>query len=348
MRLVTAACTCAIAAALAVTVSAQTVTYEQAKELFEQHRWSEAAKAFAKYEKANPEKSDALLYRAKSLVNLGQYDEADSALGPYLIAHPESDDALYILGYIRFRQGKAKESLDTFTAAAKLKNPTANDLKIAALDYVLLQDYGDAAHYLELSVQMDPSDAEAWYHLGRTRYQQNKFDQAIEAFQRSLQLDPRSVKAENNLGLTLEAKNQTEDAIAAYRKAISFDASATSHSEQPYLNLGSLLVKLNHTEDAIPLLAKACETAPGAAKTHYELGKAYFGLKRFDDARKETEAAVKLDPKDSSQHYLLGRIYQRMGKTTLANEQFHMTADMMHAKETNAASGMASGMNSHQ
>jgi Tfp pilus assembly protein PilF len=41
------------------------------------------------------------------------------------------------------------------------------DLKIVALDYVLLNDYADADHWIRYSLSVDPNDAEAWYEAGR-------------------------------------------------------------------------------------------------------------------------------------------------------------------------------------
>jgi tetratricopeptide (TPR) repeat protein len=288
---------------------AQSPSFEQAMGLFRQRRWPEAAAAFAEFEKRDPGKTNALLYRAKSLVNLGQFENAASALQSYVQNHPQSDDAVYLLAYIHFRENKPKESLQLFTDAAKLKNPTADDLKVVALDYILLNDYNDAAHYLELSLSMDPQNIEARYHLGRVRYQQNQFDLAIDAFQGVLRREPGNVKALDNLGLSLEAKNEVSQAIIAYRKAIEVDERVTLHNEQPYLNLGKLLARSNRLEEAIPLLVRASEIAPRAGKVHYELGKTYFDGNRLENAQREAEQAVSLEPEDTSGHYLLGRIY---------------------------------------
>ena len=71
------------------------------------------------------------------------------------------------------------------------------------------------------------------------------------------------------------------------------------------------------------------------------------GGRRFDPARQQAEETVKLDPSDSSGHYLLGRIYQRLNRKELATEQFRMTAELIHDKNSNSPTGMASGTKSH-
>lgn len=326
---------------LATLCSAQSNSCPQAPDLFQQRNWAQAAAAFQQCETASPGTTDALLYRAKALVNLNDYPAAATSLDSYIAAHPSSDDALYLFGYVRFRQDRPKESLELFARAAKLKAPEASDLKIAALDYVLLNDYEDAARYLTESLQMDPNDVEARYHLGRVRYQQNQFDPAIAAFEEVLRRDPASVKAEENLGLCLEAKNQNQAAIAAYRKAIELDSQSAGKSQQPYLDLGKLLTTLNRVSEAIPVLAQAVAIRPDSASANYELGRAQFAAGQVEQARSHLERAVQLDPQNSSTHYLLGRLYKKMGKDAAAAEQFKLTEELIrqHSRESG---GMAS------
>jgi tetratricopeptide (TPR) repeat protein len=320
----------------AIALFSQAAEFEQGMVLFQQKRWKEADNAFAEAEKTRPGQTAALLFRGKCLVNLGQFNDADSILQAYVSGHPQSDDAVYLLAYTYFRENKPKESLQLFTAGAKLKTPTADDLKIVALDYVLLNDYRDAGHYLEEALKMAPNNVEVRYHLGRVRYQQNQFDQAIAAFQEVLKRDPTNLKAQDNLGLSFEAENQIDPAIAEYRKAIAMDEASSSHSEQPYLNLGTLLSRANKSEEAAALLSKASEIDPKSSKIRYELGKAYFDLNRLVDSRKEVEEAVGLDPKNAPAHYLLGKIYQRLGKSDSAAQQFKLTDDLMRSQSENS------------
>jgi tetratricopeptide (TPR) repeat protein len=320
----------------------QTTDRDQALNLFRQERWSEAASAFEALEKQQPGQTDALLYRGKCLANLRQFKDAGEALQAYIAGHPQSDNAVYLLAYVLFREDKPKESLQWFTDAAKLRTPTADDLKIVSFDYVLLNDYVDAGHSLESALEMDPNNLDARYYLGRVRYQQDRLDDAIAAFREVLGRDPSNVKAEDNLGLCLEGKNQVDQAIAAYEKAMALDEISLVHTEQPYLNLGILQAKNNNDREALLLLAKAQRIAPQSAEVHYQLAKSLFSLKRVEDAQREAETAVQLNPKDAPSHYLLGRIYHTLGKSDLSVQQFKLTEDLMRSGGGNSA-GMASG-----
>src|SRR6266852_1772663 len=262
--------------------------------------YSGAAALFARAEEAAPGATDALLYESKARVHLQQFATAESELRRYLLLHAGSDDALYLLAYVLHRQGKAAESLETYTKAAQRRAPTGDDLKIVGLNYVLLNDYPDAIKWLGKAVEAEPKNKEAWYFLGRAYYTKSRIPEARKAFLTVLQLDPRDAKAENNLGLILESEAQPDAAMDAYRKAIQWQEQSVRPSEQPYLNLGSLLMEQSRVGDAVPLLQKAVQLAPENPAAHYQLGKLYKAMTALDRAKAEFDRTAELHSRAAS------------------------------------------------
>ena len=66
-----------------------------------------------------------------------------------------------------------------------------------------------------------------------------------------------------------------------------------------YIDLGNSLDNLNHFEDAVLAYRKAIELNPQLQSAHYNLGIAYFRKHRFEEAKKEFQIAVLLDPLDT-------------------------------------------------
>lgn len=295
---------------------------------FSARNYSAAAILFARAEEAAPGATDALLYESKARVHLEQFTAAEGALRRYLLLHVDSDDALYLLGYVLHREGKAAESLETYTKAAQHRTPTGDDLKIVGLNYVLLNDYPDAIKWLEKAVEAEPKNKEAWYFLGRAYYTRSRIAEARKAFVTALELDPRDAKAENNLGLILESEAQPEAAMDAYRKAIAWQEQSLRPSEQPYLNLGSLLLEQSRVGEAVPLLQKAVELAPGNALCRRKMGTAYLRLGKLTEAQRDLEKAVQLAPDDPAAHYQLGKLYKEMKVLDRAKAEFDRTAEL--------------------
>jgi tetratricopeptide (TPR) repeat protein len=268
-----------------------------------------------KYEAISGQRSapDDPLHEARTAIAAHNLTTAERLTRQYLELHKNSADGHFLLGYILFKRQKAAASLAEYTEGAKYRPPTAYDLQVVGSDYVLLDDYPDAAKWYSKAVEWDPGNFQARYYLGRAKYAENLFEDAIEAFTLCLKLDPHSVKAKDNLGLSLEALGRTEEAVAAYRTAIAWQAAGEAKDAGPYVNLGALLSNTGHPSEAVPLLLEAVQIEPAGVNGHRELGKAYSHLEQFDKARKELERAVELAPQVAAPHYLLAQVYRRLG-----------------------------------
>jgi Flp pilus assembly protein TadD len=262
------------------------------------------------------------LQNVRSLLDAGHFAEAEKILRSYLDNHLQSADAHFLLGYTLFREGRPKDSLAEFTEGAKFQRPPISDLKIVAADFVVLGDFSDADKWLTLVTNESPQDADAWYLLGRAKYNENQFQEAISCFQRTLVLRPKDVKAEDNLGLSCQGLNRLDDARTAFEAAISWQKDARVKDAQPYLNLGILLVEQGQPSQAVSYLQQAATLAPHNPKAREQLGRAYNVLNMPDKAQRELEQAVALAPEVSGLHFMLGQIYRRQGLLQQAKQQF--------------------------
>ena len=277
-----------------------------------------------------PEQGSAnILAQAKDSLDHGQYTEADKMLRDHLNTHPSDVEAKYLLAFALFKENKPADSLKEYTDAAGQRSPHAADLETVALDYVLLDDYADADHWIRYSLSLDANNAEAWYEAGRIEYTLNHFQPALEAFQRSLQLDPFSVKAENNLGLAFEGLNRIDDAISAYRKAMAMQAASSQPSEQPLLNLATVLVDRNQLDEALSLLQQARQIAPNDWKILAQLGRLYMVKGDLNAARDVLERAVAIEPQRGSLHFQLGQVYKKSGESEKAQAEFATTQKLL-------------------
>ncbi len=189
-----------------------------------------------------------------------------------------------------------------------------------------LGDFIDADRWLTRSLSWEPANALGWYYLGRAKYNENRFAEAIDAFNSCLKLEPRNVKAEDNIGLSEQGLNHPEEAAKAFQLAISWQEAANEKNAQPFLNLGILLTQQGKVRYSLPYLLKAAEMAPRNAKCHEALGRAYAKLKQLKNAQAEFEQAVQLAPNSSSVHFELAMTYRKQGLKEQAKQEFDRCA----------------------
>jgi tetratricopeptide (TPR) repeat protein len=256
---------------------------------------------------------ETAIAEARSLLEQGKLDEAERVLRRFVGTEKNVAEGHFLLGYVLFRKRDAKGSLAEYTEGARYRTPSAEDLEAVAGDYVLLKDYPDADKWFTKAVTWNPADSLGWYYLGRTKYNENRFEEAVSAFRKCLDLDPKNVKAEDNLGLTYEGLNQTEEAMAAYRMAIEWQSGSAVRSSGPYLDLGTLLVESGHAGEALPYLLEAAKISPEDYGVHRQLGKAYSRLDQLDKARVELEKTAVLAPKNAAVHFMLAQVYRKQG-----------------------------------
>jgi Flp pilus assembly protein TadD len=273
--------------------------------------------AIAGFGQSTPQPLD----EARTLLEAGKLHQAEIIVRSSLDKNPSSAEAHFLLGDIFFREQKARDSLAEFTAGAKYRRPGPDELRTVASDYVLLGDFADADKWFtEVTVEA-PNDAEAWYLLGRTKYNENRFAEAIESFEHVLTLRPRDVQAEDNLGLSQLGLGRTDQAKAAFENAIAWQGS-TPVDAQPFLNLGILLTDRGDLPEAVERLSKAAALAPANPKIREELGRALQEKGDLQGAQAQLETAVRLAPNAAGLHFKLGQIYRRRGLTERAQQEF--------------------------
>ena len=277
---------------------------------------------------------DTPLQEARSLLEQGRLPEAERIVQRYLEAHKSSADGHFLLGYILFKEENPKASLAEYTEGAKYRKPTAADLQVVASDYVLLKDYPDADKWFTQALEWNPKDALGWYYLGRTKYNEDRFEEAIAAFEQCLKLEPRNVKAQDDLGLSYQGLHRNEEAMAAYRTAIAWQADAAVKNPGPLLDLGALLVDCDRADEGLPYLLEAARLSPQDHTVHRQLGEAYAHLNQLAKAEAELEKAAELAPESAPVHFMLAQVYRRQGLLDKAKTESDRYAALTGTKST--------------
>jgi tetratricopeptide (TPR) repeat protein len=130
--------------------------------------------------------------------------------------------------YANRQPEKAEEKYLQVLQQDKKNVPTLANLAAIELDLGHLEA---AEINIKQAVALAPDDAYSFFVLGRLRFRQKQYDEAIDALSRAAKLDPQDAQIQNFLGLALSEKGLRGPAETALRRAIQLDPSyANAHN----------------------------------------------------------------------------------------------------------------------
>jgi Tfp pilus assembly protein PilF len=162
---------------------------------------------------------------------------------------------------------------------------------------------------LREALEQFPKSPKLWFAMGLAQFQDNKSDDAANAFLRALELDPKLSPAYAYIGMINVDRGKIPEAVESYKKALAIDeASSVNH-----FLMAEALQKLNPPDDhaAEEHLRRALALDPNMQQAHLALGKLFLRSDRLQDAAAELERVIQADPNAAEAYYQLGRVYMR-------------------------------------
>jgi Flp pilus assembly protein TadD len=239
--------------------------------------------------------------------------EAERLLAGAYERNPDSPELLKALGRISFQNQNYWNAAIAYKKAEQLQPLDDQSRFSLAMAYVVLDHRDWAQPELRTLAAANPENPLYVYWLGRLDYDNQRFADAIEKFERVIALDPLSIRAYDNLGLSLEAAGRHNEASQKFEKAIELNRKQVFPSPWPSLNLGTMLYRLGRVEEAESYLREAVGDDPKLAQAQYQLGALLESRGESERAIEHLKQAAELDPADPKPHYALGRLYRRRG-----------------------------------
>jgi tetratricopeptide (TPR) repeat protein len=174
--------------------------------------------------------------------------------------------------------------------------------------------------------QSAPKDARKEFEKGDRALQARKLGQARKHLEKAVEIYPCYARAQASLALVQIAHRDSKPAEAALRKAIQCDPDFIDS----YIELGELLNAENRFSESRPVLEDGVRRSPGAWQFHYQLGVAWYGLGRDQQAEQQYRRVLEINsapPPDV--HVKLADVYvhERNFDKAYAEMQAYLTAD---------------------
>lgn len=193
-------------------------------------------------------------------------------------------------------------------------------------------------------LQVDPQNAEIWFHLGMLYHLAENDAAALEALQQSLTLQPKNALAHHISGLVLERMTRSAEAIAAYQQAYALDATYADTLHR----LGNLLTQSGEFNQAEALLQRVIALEPKEFSGHLRLGDALMAQQKAEPAIAAYRQALMLKQRDPEILQKVGEAYAAAGDLAQSHNYFAHAANRAGNPEAaiesfNAAFALAPG-----
>ena len=203
-----------------------------------------------------------------------------------------------------------------YQAAHELANAIKQEHYNRGTTYLNDERYSEAIPAFQNAITLGSDFTTAHYNLGLTYLKMETYPRAVEALQKTIALDSTYTAAHHALALAYLGQQELGKAREAAREALQLDAS--------YQPAHSLLEAIDpsftppETETPTPPEPEQPVDQQPAAKssqeTHYELGSAYRDAKMLTEAIAEFKKAIDLDPDFTAAHTSLGEVYFEIGQ----------------------------------
>jgi len=206
--------------------------------------------------------ADVHLKSAIVNIELGQFTAALRELFEAKKLNPNDPEIHFYLGVAYWGRGLKNESFEAFSQAVELRPDYSEAYNYMGLICFEAGRYDEAIAYFKRALNNVLYDTPefALFNMGRAYRQKGEDLQALESFEKALQIRPNRILPliHNNMGTLLLSLGRTDEAILHLREATKY----APHVADFHYSLGAALLKEGRSTEAIDEFRKVIELAP--------------------------------------------------------------------------------------
>ena len=180
---------------------------------------------------------------------------------------------------------------------------------------------------------MKPEYGGAYLPLAFSLARLNRYPEAIEVYQKTLKIDSSSPEVHNNLSFAFNHSGRFQEAVDSSQQAIKLlgetgEAYKLGFQERneirsyAYKNLGNAYSGLKKYDEAANALKKAAELDPKNAAALFNLGLTLYTAGRYSEAIESYKEVIKLRPNLGQAYFNLALAYVAISDKPAAMAQY--------------------------
>jgi len=189
----------------------------------------------------------------------------------------------------------------------KVDKYPAKAIYYIGMAYYMKADDNNCIKYMDLSIEKDNTDPDAYFIKGMTFNYLGQFEKAIKSFEKAIELNPNSSDFFSGLG-------DSYFSLKKYKKALKNYKSATEKEkaiDRPFIMIPQAYTELNEPENALKAFYIAKDKVSKETNSYvtilYNIGLSELLNKNYDKAELALKELIELDPTD---YYSYSKIIQ--------------------------------------
>ena len=255
------------------------------------------------------------------------FEEAEKYLKQAVAIRPGDALNRYNLGIAYLRQNKTAEALQELEKAEATGEADATVLEGIGDAYFSLKNYDKSLDVYGRLRQGNDRNVRILSRIGEIYYEKGELDGAYEAYRKITTIEPATENARIaylNMGNILDDEQRFDEAIEAYQRALSI----SPKDDAAYYNLGIAYKHAGKPELAITAWKKAAELDPADAAPSVAIADYYYERGFYDLAESEYRRIVGRWPAIQEPHFKIGTMYFKRGNYDYAMNAFDKVIEL--------------------
>ena len=238
------------------------------------------------------------MQQAVQLHQQGRTSDAEKIYARVLKSAPFQFDALHLLGVLKLQAGKAGEAYRLILSAVEVDPRSADALTNLGLALRAMNRNAEALARFEQALALVPAHVEAQNNRGLLLLSETRAEEALACFDAVLRLEPRHL-ARINRGNALAALGRPDEAVAEYDRAL---AMFPNHPGALF-NRGNALHAMGRDAQAVAAFDRVLAGIPQHAEAWNNRATALYALNRHAEACESCARATAIRKDYAEAHY---------------------------------------------
>ncbi|MCD6327403.1 tetratricopeptide repeat protein [bacterium] len=279
--------------------------------------------------------------KGRQLGKQGRTDEAIALFNKAIEVDPNYAEAHNGLGFAYLLKGEDDMGEREIKEALRLKPDFSKAIRNLAILYLRQKRMNEAMPLWKQLTEIKPDDAKAWSYLSAVYMSVRQIEKALVASKRALELSPNDPGILLNNASICTQLVKLDEAEQFYKRLVEMMPPDDSIRKKSFLGLFDVYFLQGDSPKARVIALKAKEQFPDDSEVYYRFGLLNERLEKNEQAAKDFEKAMALDPVNAALMNKVATFYTSIGKSDRSTEIYRKCIETA-PRYMNAYIGLAS------